>query len=689
MSYMIGVDVGGTFTDLSVFNTQTEQIFNYKLSSTPQDPSQAIVTGIETLLGLLGMQAEQISYLAHGTTVATNALIEKKGARIGIITTEGLKDLMEIGWQKRPNLYDLLRPKAQSIVPAGLKCEVPERILCDGSVKTPLDEQAAIRVIRYLKKQKVQAIAVCTLFSYLNPVHENRLKELIREHFPEAYVSVSHELVHEFREYSRMSTTALNAYLGPVMKEYVRHFEESVKKVGVKVSPYVTQSNGSIISISETIDCPIKTAVSGPSAGVIGAAYLGGLCGLPNIITFDMGGTSIDVSLIEDGKPQLSNERLVEGYPARIPMIDIITLGAGGGSIARIDEGGALKVGPQSAGAAPGPACYMRGGVNPCVTDANILLGKLNQKKILGGRMEVDLELAKQAIQTCICDRSSLSLPEAAAGIISVVNSNMMRAIRIVSVERGYDARDFALMAFGGAGPLHACEVAEELGIRKVLIPPNPGTLCSLGLLMADTRFDLSRSRIMLAQPENIPAINTVLQEMIEEGSDLLDREKIPAAQRSFSASVDARYERQNYEINIPLREPAVTEEILGEAIRQFHAAHEKNFGYSNEAFHVQLVNFRLSAVGEVEKPALVCKPLEPDAALPAPQEIRQVLFVGEKDYISTPVYHRDGFVPGLQAEGPMIIEQMDCTTVIPPHWSIFTDGYLNLHVNYKGGEEQ
>lgn len=689
MSYMIGVDVGGTFTDLSVFNTETEHIFNYKLSSTPQDPSQAIVDGIRTLLGLLEIQASQISYLAHGTTVATNALIEKKGARIGIITTQGLKDLMEIGWQKRPNLYDLLRPKAQSIIAPGLKCEVPERILADGTIKTPLDEQAVIRVIQYLKKQKVQAIAVCTLFSYLNPVHENRIKELIQEHFPEVYVSVSHELVHEFREYSRMSTTALNAYLGPVMKEYVRHFEQSVKNVGVQVAPYVTQSNGSIISISETIDCPIKTAVSGPSAGVIGAAYLGKLCGVDNIITFDMGGTSIDVSLIEHGQPQLSNERLVEGYPARIPMIDIITLGAGGGSIAKIDEGGALKVGPQSAGATPGPACYMRGGTEPCVTDANMILGKLNQKKILGGRMEVDVERAKKAVEDNICAHSSLSLSDAAAGIISVVNSNMMRAIRIVSVERGYDVRDFALMAFGGAGPLHACEVAQELGIRQVLIPPNPGTLCSLGLLMADTKFDLSRSRLMLARPENLEAINSVLREMMEEGSRLLDREKIPGDRRSFTASVDARYDRQNYEINIPLGDTAVTPELLQQAIEHFHTAHEKNFGYSNKAFRVQLVNFRLSAVGEVEKPALSACPLEENAALPQPQEVRQVLFVGEQSYLPTPVYHRDGFVPGLRANGPMIIEQMDCTTVIPPRWSIFADGYLNLHVNYQGGEQQ
>ncbi len=688
MSYMIGVDVGGTFTDLSLFNTDTEEIFNYKLSSTPSDPSQAIVDGIMAVLKLLNINAEEISYLAHGTTVATNALIEKKGSRVGLITTEGMKDLMEIGWQKRPNLYDLLRPKAERIIPPGLRCEVPERILCDGTIKTPLDEEAVISVIRYLKKQMAESVAVCTLFSYLSPAHENRIKELIQEYFPEAYVSVSHELVHEFREYSRMSTTVLNAYLGPVMKKYVEHFEESVKQVGVKVHPYVTQSNGSIISIGETVDCPIKTAVSGPSAGVIGAAYIGSLCDLKNIITFDMGGTSIDVSLIEDGKPQMSSERLVEGYPARIPMIDIVTLGAGGGSIAKIDEGGALKVGPESAGATPGPACYMRGGETPCVTDANIVLGKLNRKRILGGRMEVNRDLAETAIRRNICEKSGLTLPEAAAGIIRVVNSNMMRAIRIVSVERGYDARDFALMAFGGAGPLHACEVAKELGIREVLIPPNPGTLCSLGLLMADTKFDLSRSRIMLAVPENIAAANQVFKEMLEEGQRLLDKEKIPEKQRSFTASVDARYERQNYEINIPLLSWEMTEEGLNVALKRFHQAHEKNFGYCNENFKVQLVNFRLSAIGEIGKPELVCSPLVNGACLPEPQEVRLALFTGEDEYIPTPVYDRSGFMPGLKAAGPMVIEQMDCTTVIPPGWNVEADGYGNLHIRYSGGEE-
>ena len=389
MGYMIGVDVGGTFTDFSVFDSETKRLFHYKHSSTPDDPSRSIVSGIHYILESEGIDPVAVEYLAHGTTVATNALIEKRGARMGLITTKGFKDLMEIGNQKRPSLYDLLKEKPESLIPSGLKCEVEERLLHDGSVKIPLNEEDVRKAVRFFQEQNVTTIAVCTLFSFINPAHERRIKEIILEEYPEAYVSISSELVSEFREYSRMSTTVLNAYLGPVMKKYVENFQNSVRESGIAVAPYVTQSNGSIISIAETVECPIKTAVSGPSAGVVGATYIGRQCGIDKIITFDMGGTSADISLIKDGKAQVSYERMVEGYPARIPMIDIITVGAGGGSIAAIDEGGALKVGPRSAGAVPGPACYMRGGENPTVTDANILLGKLNRHKILGGRMDI------------------------------------------------------------------------------------------------------------------------------------------------------------------------------------------------------------------------------------------------------------------------------------------------------------
>lgn len=685
MGIMFGVDVGGTFTDLSIFDTRNGRLASYKLSSTPSDPSKAIVEGITDVLDFLKIQPNDISYLAHGTTVATNALIEKKGARVGLITTAGFKDMMEIGWQKRPHLYDLHRPKATRIIPHGFEREVPERILYNGEVYISLDEDEVRKVVRDLRKMGAESIAICFLFSFINPVHECRVKSIVQEEFPEAYVSASNELVHEFREYPRMSTTVLNAYLGPVMEKYVHNFEKSMSNIGVKVSPFVTQSNGSIISISETIDCPIKTAVSGPSAGVVGAASLGRLCGINDIITFDMGGTSADISLIKDGKTQLSSERLVEGYPVRIPMIDIVTIGAGGGSIARIDEGNALKVGPESAGATPGPACYNRGGKLPTVTDANIILGKLNQNRILDGRMEVKYELAKEAIQTEICDKSSLSLEDAAMGIISVVNSNMMRAVRVVSVERGYDPREFVLMAFGGAGPLHACEMARELGINKVMIPSTPGTLCSFGLLMADAKFDLSRSNIMLAIRDNLKFINSIFTNLRIEGDALLDKEEIQRDKRNYSRSVDARYEHQNYEINIPIPDGELTEASLAEVFEVFHATHKKNFGYSNAQFRIQFVNFRLSAVGEIEKPEFQAKPIASNMRMLLPLEMRRVLFSGEREHIETPVYHRDSFGHGCKLSGPLIIDQMDTTVAVPPKWELFVDGYLNLQLTYIG----
>ena len=686
MGYMIGVDVGGTFTDFSVFNLETGELFHYKDSSTPGDPSRAIVKGVKDVLEIKKAQAQDVVYLAHGTTVGTNALIEKKGARVGLITTEGFKDLMEIGNQKRPSLYDLQAQKPVPLIPSGCNIGVRERIRYDGSVYTPLDEENVRQAVRQLKQYGVQAIAVCTLFSFINPAHENRIKEIIAEEYPEVYTTISSELAPEFREYSRMSTTVLNSYLGPVMKKYVNNFQTSVREMGIQAEPYITQSNGSIISIKETIDCPIKCAVSGPSAGVVAASFIGRQCNADKIITFDMGGTSADISLIENFTPQVSYEREVEGYPARIPMINIITIGAGGGSIAQIDEGGALKVGPKSAGAVPGPACYGRGGTQPVVTDANIVLGKLNQKRILGGRMEVYLDLAHEALDRCICEKSGLSRAQAANGIITVVNSNMVRAVRSVSVEKGYDVREFSLMAFGGAGPLHACEVAKELGIRQVIIPPHPGTLCSLGLLLADTKFDMSRTLILEGKVENLPKFNEQFADMIHQGSEALDREGVTKERRCFEFAVDMRYQRQNFEISIPVPTGEMTEQDLRRAIADFHAEHKRSYGYCNEQAPVQFVSYRASAIDIIDKPEMTEQPLCPAAPAPVPLETRSVLFQGESEYRPTPVYRRESFIPGQSIAGPCICEQMDTTLVVPESWIIHVDGYGNLKIDYEEG---
>lgn len=683
MGYRIGVDVGGTFTDFSIYNTISRKLIHYKRSSTPDDPSCSIVTGLAEILEKENIQAADIEYLAHGTTVATNALIEKKGDTIGLITTYGFKDLMEIGDQKRPSLYDLLRPKPVSLIHPGARWEVHERILYDGSIRQPLQEQDVLDGIAHFKKMGIRSIAVCTLFSFLNPIHEQKIREIIRREYPEAYVSISSDLVHEFREYARMSTTVLNAYLGPIMKEYVENFRESIKGAGVSVSPFVTQSNGSIISIDETIDCPIRTAVSGPSAGVIGAARIGKQCGLNSLITFDMGGTSIDVSLIQDGKANVSFERMVEGYPARIPMIDIVTVGAGGGSLACVDEGGVLKVGPRSAGAKPGPACYCRGGEEPTVTDANLILGKLNPKRILGGRMSIDEKRSISVIKKVICQKTDLSIEDAAAGIITVVNSNMVRAIRAVSVERGYDPRQFTLVAFGGAGPLHACEVAEEIGIRQVLFPPSPGTLCSLGLLMADTQFDLSRSRLTIVNEQNLSIINNLLADLALEGQQLLNTQKIPELRRRFQFGFDCRYEHQNYELTISINKGKLNESDLNELKKAFGNAHEHAYGYQDKERPVQIVNYRLSAIGLSDKPQ-IGHIQECSASVPKENEVRQVRFEKQCKFIETPVYLRDDLPSDCILQGPAIIEQMDSTCVIPPGWTALSDQYGNILVERK-----
>ncbi len=683
MGYRIGVDVGGTFTDFSIYNTISGKLIHYKRSSTPDDPSCSIVTGLAEILEKENIQAADIEYLAHGTTVATNALIEKKGDTIGLITTYGFKDLMEIGDQKRPSLYDLLRPKPVSLIHPGARWEVHERILYDGSIRQPLQEQDVLDGIAHFKKMGIRSIAVCTLFSFLNPIHEQKIREIIRREYPEAYVSISSDLVHEFREYARMSTTVLNAYLGPIMKEYVENFRESIKGAGVSASPFVTQSNGSIISIDETIDCPIRTAVSGPSAGVIGAARIGKQCGLNSLITFDMGGTSIDVSLIQDGKANVSFERMVEGYPARIPMIDIVTVGAGGGSLACVDEGGVLKVGPRSAGAKPGPACYCRGGEEPTVTDANLILGKLNPKRILGGRMSIDEKRSILAIKKAICQKTDLSIEDAAAGIVTVVNSNMVRAIRMVSVERGYDPRQFTLVAFGGAGPLHACEVAEEIGIRQVLFPPSPGTLCSLGLLMADTQFDLSRSRLTIVNEQNLSIINNLLADLALEGQQLLNTQKIPELRRRFQFGFDCRYEHQNYELTIKIDKGKLNESDLDDLKKAFGNAHEHAYGYQDKERPVQIVNYRVSAVGLSDKPE-VDHIQERSASVPKENEVRQVRFEKQCKFIETPVYLRDDLPSDCVLQGPAIIEQMDSTCVIPPGWTALSDQYGNILVERK-----
>src|SRR6516164_3683242 len=465
MAWRIGVDSGGTFTDVCLFDESSGRVAVWKISSTPRDPSYAVAQAVCEALERIAAQTSDVCYFGYGTTVATNALIQHRGAPTGLVTSDGFRDLLEIGRQKRPDLYDLQADKPPALVERRLRREVPERLMHDGRVETPLDKAAVRNAVRVLRNAGVKAVAICFLYSFLDTAHEEAVLRIVGEEFPEAFVCPSHEVAPEFREYERLSTTVVNAYLGPVMAFYIRGVAERLTALGVTATPYLTQSNGGVIGFDAAARLPVRTVLSGPSTGVVGAQVTARLAGTHDTITFDMGGTSTDVALMQGGEARLAREAVVNGYPIKAPMLDIHTVGAGGGSIAFVDSGGLLKVGPRSAGADPGPACYGRGNDEPTVTDANIALRTLNPDYILGGRMHIRLDLARAAIDR-LAARLGIDALAAAQGIVAVVTANMARAIRVISVQRGHDPRDYTLVAFGGAGPLHAARLAAELDIR-------------------------------------------------------------------------------------------------------------------------------------------------------------------------------------------------------------------------------
>ncbi|MFM9281762.1 hydantoinase/oxoprolinase family protein [Paenibacillus jiagnxiensis] len=689
MRFMVGVDVGGTFTDVTLVDTVTAEIVNHKVPSTPADPSQAIMTGIRQILEMNQVPFDQVMYLAHGTTVATNSLIERKGAVTGLLVTEGFRDLLEIGRQTRPGLYDFFKEKPVQVIPGQLCLEVEERLYADGSKRKELNKDSLRKAIEELKQSGVQSIAVCFLFSYLNPEHERQAVEEIRRLFPEVYVSASSEVVPEFREYARLSTTAINAYLGPVMQQYMQNFQQSVREAGIPVDPYITQSSGGIISIQESVAAPVRTAVSGPAAGVVAAARLAELTGYKNMITFDMGGTSADFSLIENGEPKVSMEREVEGFPARIPMLDIHACGAGGGSIAWLDAGGALKVGPESAGSLPGPAAYGRGGTKPTVTDANAILGRLNPDGILGGRMSLDVEGARRAVEEHICTPTGLSLMDATMGILSVVNANMTRAIRLISIEKGYDPREFTLVSFGGGGGLHCGALARELGIPRILVPPSPGTFCSLGLLVADIRFDFVRSSLQPGNASGLDVIQELYAEMEREANKMLEKEGIAVPNRKFVLGLDTRFKGQNYELTVPVEWSELTPNGIAAILERFHEMHEKNYGYSNRNGQIEFVNYRVTALGMLPKAALK-RAEEHREGKPVPFVVRDVYFAenGHAETCATPVYNRTDLQPGDRLIGPAIIEQMDSTILVLPGQTMEVDPYRNMIIHTFSEED-
>jgi len=670
VGWRIGIDVGGTFTDLVLYDDRSHQLSAEKVPSVRTDPSEGILYGIQRLLRTAEVSPASVEYVAHGTTVATNSLLERTGARTALITTKGFRDLLEIARQKRPSLYNLLAQKPVPLVPRRRRYEVAERVMADGSIRTPLRLVDIDRVLEQIDGDpsdgRVEALAICFLYSFLSPDHERQVLERARARFPSLAIAASHEVQPEFREYERLSTTVANAYLAPQMSAYVRAFGRRMAELGVENAPYINQSNGGTISVEEAARVPVRTVLSGPSAGVAGAAWIAAQAGFDPIATFDMGGTSTDVAFVRDGTPTVSFEREIGGITLRGPTLDIHTVGAGGGSIAWRDSGGALKVGPQSAGADPGPACYRRGGTDPTVTDANLVLGRLAPAGLAGGTVALDIARAEAALQPFAHDLG-MSILEAAEGILRVVNTNMANAVRVVTVRRGVDTTGLTLVAFGGAGPLHGVELADELGIPKVAVPPGPGLLCALGLLVEDLRTDLVRTHLELLQPAGLSRVKSRFADMETEVHRWLDREEVPRARRRLERWLDLRYVGQNFEISVPASGAMGRNGDCSTLRKRFLERHEQVYGFAAPDEPIQVVNLRLIGRGVVNPPKL--------ARLPRGRNSKGAPILGHRDvyvdnqtgFVQCRLYARSQLRAGQLIAGPAVIEQFDSTTWLPP----------------------
>ncbi|MEM1396021.1 MAG: hydantoinase/oxoprolinase family protein [Pseudomonadota bacterium] len=674
MAYQIGFDVGGTFTDFTVVDDDTGHINYFKVPSTPGDPSKAISDGLKQLIKEFDLAADAFSRLGHGTTVATNLVIERKGARTGMLTTAGFRDVLEIGRQTRPHLYNYAIHRPMPLVPRNLRLEIDERITADGTVLKELDECEVRAAAEALREAGVKSVVICFLHSYRRPAHERRARDIVQEVMPDVYVSISSDVLPEFREFERMSTTVLNAYMGPRMGAYLERLDRQVRELGVTCGFQTVHSNGGLMSTPTVREIPVRTCLSGPAAGVMGAAKIGTDAGFPNLVTFDVGGTSTDVSIIVNGKPLFASDRLVADYAVKTPMVDIHVIGAGGGSIARIDDAGALKVGPDSAGADPGPVAYGRGGTQPTITDANIALGRLDPIALLNGRLRIDAAAAQRAIEEKIAAPLGLSVEEAAHGILRIACANMNRAIQSVSTEKGHDVRDFALIAFGGAGPLHAADLAAESNIGSILIPLEPGTLCARGILLSDITMDFVRSELLVATDAAWNETRKSVAQMTRQALSWLEREGVPDAHRTVRVTIDARYDGQNYEVPVAVDD---LEDLSLPAFEdRFKGQHRMEYGYDIEGRETEIVNCRVQAVGRLPKKTTDYEPADVGEARIGG---RPVYFGKQRGWVETDICRRDRLAVGSELAGPAIIEEMSSTTIVHPGQTVRVDEAGNM----------
>lgn len=668
----IAVDTGGTFTDVVMLDPTAQSISTAKVPSTPQRPDDAFIAGLRELR----VDGQAVDFLGHGTTVAINALVQRKGARTGLITTRGFRDVLEIQRTNRPDMYNLYFHKPKPLVPRNLRVEIGERIMADGSVAEPLNREELAGAVEHLREQGVEAIAICFLNSYVNAAHEEEAAALIRERYPDIAVTASCEVAREWREYERSSTAALNSYLMPSIRTYLEELDRRAEEEGFGKQVLVTKSDGGLTHASSAGQRPATMLMSGPAAGVLGAAEYGRASGFPNLITFDIGGTTCDVSLIRDGRPPLVRDRLVDGYAVLAPFVDVYSIGAGGGTIAWSDVSGFLRVGPHSAGAYPGPACYDRGGTEPTVTDAYLLLGLIDADAFLGGAMPLSRRRAEEAFER-LAARVDMSVQECARGTLTILDHAMVAALRVVSIERGHDPRDFTLMAFGGAGALHLGSLGRELGIPRGIVPRYPSLFSAWGILTADIRHSYAGT-INRLLPELSPhELNERIAELQELGERDLRADRVDQNAMRFAVSLDMRYAGQEHNVNIECP-PHFDDAALAALRERFHQAHEQAYTYRLPAEPVAVTNLRLDAIGLHPSPEPGEWQVEGNGQ-PALKGTRDVLFDVTEGRIETPIYERDRLGAGAELEGPCIVEEPTSTTVLLAGQRLTVDRFGNL----------
>jgi len=682
----VAIDIGGTFTDLVAHDEDGGELVTVKTPSTPP----TFIDGVIGALEKAHITPGEVATLKHGSTIATNAIIERRGAKTGMVTTRGFRDVLAAGRANRPDLFNSNWDPSPPLVKRRHILEARERVDYEGTVLEELNEDDVREAARKFKLRGIESVAVAYINSFMRPEHEQRSKEILLEELGDsAFVCTSSEILPEIREFERTSTVAANAYLMPVIESYIDKLVSALRDWGYEGEVYVTHSGGGVVTARAARGVPARICHSGPAGGVVGGALVGGLAGFDNVITFDMGGTSADLALVADGEPTLAPEWRVDwNIPILFPAIDLVAIGAGGGTIAWVDTGGSLRAGPESAGADPGPACFGNGNVEPTITDAHLYLGRLNPESYLGGDLEIRPELAEQAIEKLAAELD-LSAPETASGILRIANANMTSATHLISVERGHDPRDFALVAGGGAGPLHAVDIARELRIPQVVVPPTPGVTSALGILQVDLRHDLLAPVLKQVKQIELGELAATFDRLRAEANEILDAEEIPADRRSTELSVDARYYGQTPYMNLRLEDAPTSDEALAALVAEYRERYEAEYGYQlpEDVATVEIVNARVAAIGltdDVELPRSKGRG-EADAAR---KGSRGVYFDETGDFTETPIYDRARLDSGAAISGPAVIEQPDTTVLVPPGASARVDSYLNIVIDVASASE-